>query len=201
MPPSFQKVSGAAPDFGGTHMSRFGRDFTRGMGRFGATAPPGSTAPVQGAQVNAAGQGFANQGKANRFWFTYSTANIASLASGASTTNTILFDNDSSFEWTKLTATADGNLAGPGTPNASTIVVPLVTVLIQNTGAGTYYSNNPQPLMSYAGNWGLPYVMPAPQIIAPAATLQFTWANYSANTSAQTYYNVQLQLHGWKIYR
>ena len=178
-------------------MNRYSRNFQRGMGGpgFGAT---GGTGPVgtAGSQANAASQQVANQGqKQNRFWFTYSTPNIASLANAASTTNTILFDNDSSFEWTKLTVSAD--LAGAA-QTASGIVIPLVTLLIQNTGAGTYYSNNPQPLSAYAGNWGLPYVMPAPQIIAPAATLQFTWANYSAGT---TYADLQVQLHGWKIYR
>lgn len=183
--------------------NRFNRGFTRGMGpgmgHMGATAPAGSTAPVQGSQANAAGQGFANTGKQNRFWFTYATPNIATLAVAASSTNTILFDNDSSFEWTKLTVSADINNA---LQTASTIVVPLVTLLIQNTGAGTYYSNAPVPLSAYAGNWGLPYVMPAPQIIAPAATLQFTWASLETTGGGNSpYNNLQVQLHGWKIYR
>jgi hypothetical protein len=184
-------------------MNRFNRGFQRGMGpgmgHFGAgagsTASAGSTAPPQGAQANTAAQ-IAAGNKQNRFWFTYSTPNIASLAPSASTTNTILFDNDSSFEWTKLTVSADVSQAAQ---SSSTIVVPLVTLLIQNTGAGTYYSNNPVPLSAYAGNWGLPYVMPAPQIIAPAATLQFTWASFVA--SGTTYGDLQVQLHGWKIYR
>lgn len=182
--------------------TRFGRDFTRGMGGgFGATGPgpggpPGNTGPVgvQGGQANAAAQEAAGK-RANRFWFTYQTPNIASIANGAATTNAILFDNDSAFEWTKLTVFAD--LAGAA-QTSSGIVVPLVTLQIQNTGAGTYYSNAAVPLGAYAGNFGLPYVLPAPQIISPAATLQFTWANYSAGT---TYTNLTVQLHGWKIYR
>jgi len=190
-------------------MNRFNRGFQRGMGpgmgHFGATAPgsgvpapAGSTGPAgtAGGQANAASAVSAGQ-KQNRFWFTYQTPNIASLAQNASTTNTILFDNDSAFEWTKLTVWAD--ISGAAV-TASGINVPLVTLLIQNTGAGTYYSNAPIPLGAYAGNWGLPYVMPAPQIIAPAATLQFTWNNYSGG-GGTTYTNLSVQLHGWKIYR
>jgi hypothetical protein len=185
--------------------SRFNRGFQRGMdagfggtGPAGSTAGAGSTAPPAGSQANTSAQMVAS-GKANRFWFTYATPNIASLAPAASTTNTILFDNDSSFEWTKLTVSVDLNNAAQ---SSGTLVVPLVTLLIQNTGAGTYYSNAPVPLAAYAGNWGLPYVMPAPQIIAPAATLQFTWASLSTSGGGnQTYNNLQVQLHGWKIYR
>jgi hypothetical protein len=182
-------------------MNRYSRNFQRGMGPgFGATAPPGSTAPGMpaGGQASGAAQQVANQNqKANRFWFTYQTPNIASLAQNASASNSILFDNDSSFEWTKLTVWAD--ISGAAV-TASGINVPLVTLQIQNTGAGTYYSNAPIPLGAYSGNWGLPYVMPAPQIIAPAATLQFTWNNYSGG-GGTTYTNLSVQLHGWKIYR
>lgn len=178
----------------------------RYMGRFGATpptamapAPSGASLPLGAPGVPAGAMSTDQFGhtasQKNRFWFTYQTPNIASIAAAASTTNTILFDNDSVFEWTKITAVAD--LAGAAQTN-STIVIPLVTVQIQDTGQGAYYSNAPVPLLSYAGSWGLPYVLPAPQFIAPNATLQFTWNNYSAGT---TYLNLRLQLHGFKIKR
>lgn len=162
------------------------------FGRFGVTqaSPPGVPA---GAMVQ--DQYGDTSSQRNRFWFTYQTPNIASIAAAASTTNTILFDNDSVFEWTKITVTAD--IAG-AVQTTSSIVVPLCTVQIQDTGQGAYYSNAAIPLASYGGAFGLPYVLPAPQFIAPNATVQFTWNNYSAAT---TYANLRLQLHGFKIKR
>lgn len=168
----------------------------RYMGRFGATQaqPPGVPA---GAMVQ--DQYGDTSSQRNRFWFTYQTPNIASIAPAASTTNTILFDNDSVFEWTKITAWAyNGTLTAEITN--STIEVPAVTVQIQDTGQGAYYSNAPIPIGAYAGSWGLPYVLPAPQFIAPNATLQFTWAN-EQTAGGKTYTNLRLQLHGFKIKR
>ncbi len=131
----------------------------------------------------------------NRFFFIYQTPNIASIANGVTTTNSILFDQDSVFEWTKITVFTD--LAGAAIPSNG-IIIPLVTMNIQDTGQGAYYSNTAIPLGVYAGAWGLPYVLPAPQFIAPNATLQFTFNNYSAAT---TYNNLRVQLHGFKIKR
>ncbi len=166
------------------------------FGRFGAA--PGSLAigaPALPAGVMQQDQYGITASNKNRFLFTYQTPNIASLAAGSATTNSILFDNDSVFEWTKLTMFTD--LAGAAITNSS-IVIPLVTLQIQDTGQGAYYSNAAIPLGAYAGAFGLPYVLPAPQYIAPNATLQFTWANYSAATA---YANLRVQLHGFKIKR
>lgn len=173
-------------------MNRFGH-----MG-FGAQAGPpgnfpvGAGVPAGAMQTDQFGTTASNK---NRFLFTYQTPNIASIAAAANATNTILFDNDSVFEWTKLTVFCD--IAGAVQTNSS-IVIPLVTLQIQDTGQGAYYSNAAIPLGAYAGAFGLPYVLPAPQYIAPNATLQFSWSNYSAAT---TYANLRIQLHGFKIKR
>ena len=135
----------------------------------------------------------------NRFFFVYQTTNVATLAPGGSTTNSILFDNDSVFEWTKISVAADVSNAAQ---TNSSIVVPLVTMQIQDTGQGRYYSNAAIPLSVYAGAFGLPYVLPAPQFIAPNATLQFTFASYeTAGGGNITYDNLRIQLHGFKIMR
>ena len=170
------------------------------LGRFGdATAAPGASVPLNAPGVPAGAmqqdQYGTTQSARNRFWFTYQTPNIASIAAAASATNSILFDNDSVFEWTKITVFTD--LAG-AVQTPSSIVIPLVTLQIQDTGQGAYYSNAAIPLGAYAGAWGLPFILPAPQFIAPNATLQFTWNNYSA---ASTYANLRVQLHGFKIKR
>lgn len=134
-----------------------------------------------------------------KFWFTYQTPQIASLAPAGTTTNSITFDNDSAFAWTKITLQTD--LTNAAQTNSS-LVIPFVTLQIQDTGQGAYYSNAQIPVECYMGQLGLPYVLPAPQIIAPNATLQFNWTNYStAGGGNQTYNNLRMQLHGWKIRR
>lgn len=178
-----------------------GRFEARNFGRFG-DAPGGSPAGAGMAvapgmvAVNAQTMQQRNaipNDSERRFYFTYQTPNIASIAAAGSTSNTVQFDNDSVFVWVKTTVCAD--LAGAAQTN-STIVIPLVTVQIQDTTTGMYYSNAPIPLMNYAG-WGeLPYILAAPQMIQPVASLQFTWANYSAGT---TYANLRLQLQGFKL--
>jgi len=135
--------------------------------------------------------------KDRRFWFTYQTPNIASIAPAATTTNAIQFDNDSVFEWVKLTYSCDLTNAAQ---TISSLVVADVTVQIQDTGQGAYYSNAPIPLQCYAGNATLPFVLPAPQYIQPNASLQFTFANFSTSGGGnQTYNNLRVQLHGFKV--
>lgn len=191
-------------------MNRFGR-FSPGMGRFGdatttmtPVAAAGGTLPLGASGVPAGAMTTDQFGhttsQKNRFWFTYQTPNIASLAAGASTTNTILFDNDSVFEWTKITVWGYAATTQTANLTNSSIVVPTVTLQIQDTGQGAYYSNAPIPLGVYAGAFGLPYILPAPQFIAPNATLQFTFASEQTSTGL-TYGNLRLQLHGFKIKR
>ena len=129
-----------------------------------------------------------------RFYYIYQTPNIASLANGASSTNVIQFDIDSVFCWMRLTCVPD--IAGAVQTTSST-VLPLVTLQITDTGSGTNFFNNPVPLPNVAGDARLPYVLPTPQFIQPAASLQFAFTNYSAAT---TYANLRLQLHGFKVY-
>lgn len=178
-------------------MRNFGR-YGMGAGPSNLPVPGGASGVPAGAMVQ--DQNGITSSARNRFWFTYQTPNIASLGLGASTTNTILFDNDSVFEWTKITVwTYDASPLTTEQTNSS-IIVPSVTVNIQDTGQGAYYSNAPIPLGAYAGAFGLPYILPAPQFIAPNATLQFTWTS-EMGTGGKTYSNLRLQLHGFKIKR
>lgn len=129
-----------------------------------------------------------------RMFYVYQTPNISSLAAGGSSTNTIQFDIDSIFCWVRLNAWAD--IAG-AVQTTSSLVLPLVTVQVTDTGSGTNFFNAPVPIPTIAGNAPLPFVLPAPQLIQPAASLQFAFTNFSAAT---TYANLKLQLIGFKVY-
>ncbi len=129
-----------------------------------------------------------------RFFYIYQTPNIATIAASAATTNVIQFDVDSVFCWMRLNVFAD--IAG-AVQTPSSLVVPLVTLQITDTGSGTNYFNNPVPLGSVAGSAQLPFVMPTPVMVQPTASLQFAYANFS---NATTYANLRLQLIGFKVY-
>jgi hypothetical protein len=180
----------------------------RGMGRFaGSTGNPSMGLPPGSQQGSGPPPGSLAQDQygitstnQNRFFFTYQTPNIASLGLLATATNSILFDNDSVFEWTKMTVWAYDDSPHISEITNSSIIVPSVTLQIQDTGQGAYYSNAAIPLGAYAGAFGLPYVLPTPQFIAPQATLQFTFTS-EEGTGGKTYYNLRVQLHGFKIKR
>lgn len=129
-----------------------------------------------------------------RFFYIYQTPNIASLAAAATTTNVIQFDIDSVFVWMRTCVVAD--IAG-AVQTTSSIVIPLATLQITDTGTGTNFFNNAVPLTAIAGDGRLPFVQPTPVMCSPAASFQFTWNNYSAAT---TYANLRLQLVGFKVY-
>jgi hypothetical protein len=176
----------------------------RRFGRFGDAT--GAPVPQQ-APGNLPVDQFGPYSKQDRFWFVYQTPNIASLAAAGSATNSIVFDNDSAFEWTKTTYTVDlANAAssiGGAISTEHGIIIPFVTLQIQDTGQGSYYSNAAIPVYAIAsGTPGLPYVMTAPQIISPNATIAFNWVSFStAGGGNQTYTNLRLQMQGWKIRR
>lgn len=127
-------------------------------------------------------------------FYVYQTPNIASIAAAAQTTNVIQFDIDSVFVWMRTCVFAD--IAG-AVQTPSSLVVPLVTVQVTDTGSGTNFFNNPIPLGSVAGNGPLPFVMPTPIMCQPSASFQFAYANFSAAT---TYANLRVQLIGFKVY-
>jgi len=126
--------------------------------------------------------------------YTYPNPVIASIAAGASAANILQFEVDSVFVWTKTSFHVD--LAAAAITD-STYPIPLITVQIQDTATQRTLFFSPVPIEDMAGKLGLPFILPAPQIITPAASLKFSFVNFSAAT---TYTNFQLFLHGYKYY-
>ena len=128
----------------------------------------------------------------SEIFFVYQTPNIAALAALANTQNSIPFDQDSVFVWQKMAVFAD--IAGAAQTD-STRVLPLVTVLITDSGSSQGFSNAPVPLPSIMGDGRLPFVLPAPQLVKPNTTLQFSYSSFAAAT---IYANLRIQLIGIK---
>jgi hypothetical protein len=118
----------------------------------------------------------------------------AALAAGGSATQTLQFEVDSVFVWTKTSYHVD--LAAAAL-TSSAYIIPLITVQIQDTATQRTMFFSPIPIATMAGHEGLPFMLPAPQIVTPAASLKFSFVNFSAATS---YTNLQLLLHGYKYY-
>lgn len=165
------------------------RGYARHPGLGAIAAQQGATIPTPTPNIDA--QRYI---EGRRMFYIYQTPNIASIAAAASTTNTIQFDIDSVFCWMRTNVFVD--IAG-AVQTPSSLVVPLVTLQVTDTGSGTNFFNNPIPIGSIAGSGQLPFVLTTPQFVQPAASLQFAYANFSAAT---TYANLRLQLIGFKVY-
>lgn len=157
--------------------------------QFGELSPTG--VPISAANRNADHERYV---EGRRFKFSYQSPNVSSLAAAAQSTVALQFDLDSTFVWLRTSFFVD--IAG-AVQTISSQVLPLVTVLITDTGSGQAYMNAAIPIPSIAGTAQLPYVEPSPQFIQPNTSLQFQFTNFS---NATTYANLRLQMHGYKVY-
>lgn len=128
-------------------------------------------------------------------FFIYSTERIASLAAGVTATRVISIMANTSFVWQGLAVAAD--IAGAPQTESSR-VIPLVDVIITDTGTGNQLMNGPVPLVSLAGSQGLPSLIPQPKIFKPSSNITVTFKNYSAST---TYENLQLSFIGYQEFK
>lgn len=108
-------------------------------------------------------------------------------------TNNIQIDGDADFYWIATTYQVD--IAGALLTEATNII-PLITVLINDTGSGKYLMNFPVPLGSLAGDGKRPYRLIRPRIFARNSTIQFNWERFAV---AGTNYTVRFTLHGYKV--
>lgn len=197
-------------------MNQFGR-FGR-VGRFGAgpsanmPAPlgspyaptlPGSGMPGVPAGMSASAlppnpqvplQGILDPQLDGADYFFYQTL-VQGLASTAPNgTSQIQIDAGTDFLWIATTYQAD--IAGAA-QNVDTIPVPLVTVLITDTGATKNLSNAPTPLGAMAGNGMFPYRLIQPRLFRASSVINFTWTSYVA--AGTTYSNIYLIFHGIRM--
>jgi hypothetical protein len=124
---------------------------------------------------------------------TYTYVANATIAHGTNTTTTIQIEADAHFVLQKLVQFSDIALA---VQTDSSRVLPLVTLLIQDTGSGRQLMQNPIAIPEMFGHGELPFVLSNPRLFMRNSTIQLTWANYSAATD----YNLRLGFIGLKVY-
>lgn len=148
---------------------------------------------AQGMGAPGADDGAFNPRTGNKDFFFYQTQ-VASIAALALATSLVQIDADADFYCVALSYQA--SIAGAALTE-STNVIPLVTVLITDTGSGRNLSNAPLPLPTIAGDGKRPYRLIRPRVFGASSTLQLNWTNFSAGT---TYAPLSLVFHGYKKY-
>lgn len=117
----------------------------------------------------------------------------ANLGAGATTALVFQIEADSYFYLNALSYQAD--LAGAVVTDA-TNVIPLVTVILFDSGSGRQLMANPVPMNAIFGYNGAPFRLPKPRRFASTSQITATLTNYSAATA----YNIYLTLSGFKVY-
>jgi hypothetical protein len=124
---------------------------------------------------------------------TFYETTVASLAPAATTPSQINIDAGTDFYWVATTYQTD--LAGVATTESG-IIIPLVTVVITDTGAQRQLMNAPLPMPCIAGPGERPYRLILPRLFRANSIVQFNWTSYAA---AVTYTNLYLVMHGFRL--
>jgi hypothetical protein len=125
------------------------------------------------------------------YWY---VANItAALAPGATGNTSVQIDAGTDFYWIATTIQAD--LQGAALTSGADII-PLVTVLINDTGTSRNLMNAPVPLPSLAGNGREPYRLVRPRLFRANSIVNFTFTSYVA--AGTTYSNLYFTMHGYR---
>jgi|SRR5579859_8058153 len=129
-------------------------------------------------------------------YFWYSHPAVSTLASTATNATALInLDADSNFYCVALSyqcSIADAILT------ESTNVIPLVRVLITDTGSGKSLMNTPQSMGAIMGDGKRPYRLVRPRVFMANATIQLNFTAYVA--AGTTYSDLQITFHGYKVY-
>ena len=123
----------------------------------------------------------------------YYATNAQGLSSANPNVNTLIqIDSGVDFYWFASTYQAD--IAGAA-QTESTAVVPLVNVLINDTGSRKNLQNIAFPISSIAGPGERPYRLIRPRLFRASSTINFTWTSIVA--AGTTYANLYFVMHGY----
>lgn len=129
----------------------------------------------------------------NYDFFTYEV-DFFNLAAAQTQTNNFTVQAEADFLLSKVTLIAD--LDGAAVTDAARIV-PLCTILINDTGSGRNLSNIAMPIANMFGSGGLPFILPRQRVFLARSVVNITLANYSDATT----YNLRLSFIGEKAFR
>lgn len=126
-------------------------------------------------------------------FYTYEE-DFSALTSGTSASGNINIQADSDFVLQKLTYFADIAAAAQ---TADGRVIPLITILITDSGSGRNLMESALPVSSIFGTGELPFILPQPKLFLARTTITAAVSNFSAATD----YNIRLSFIGYKVFR
>lgn len=124
------------------------------------------------------------------YWYGANPGALAPLATG---NTAIQIDAGTDFYWIATTIQAD---IAEGALEESTDIIPLVTLLINDTGTSRNLMNAPIPLGSLCGDGKRPYRLVRPRLFRANSIINLTFTSYVA--TGTTYGNLYLTLHGYR---
>lgn len=126
-------------------------------------------------------------------FFTYEVDFLA-VTPGSSPTGQFTVQQEADFVLTKINMFAD--IAG-GAQTFDTRVIPLATIVINDTGSGRNLMNTAIPLANIFGGGGLPFILPRQRIFVASSVVNITLSNFSAAST----YNIRLSFIGEKAFK
>lgn len=126
-----------------------------------------------------------------RDWYVYAF-NVASIANGASATATINIQADADFVCERMMAFAD--IAGD-VQTQSSQVLPLVTMMMTDSGSGRQLFNVALPIPTLCGENMTGQNLPFGRCFSANSNISALFTNYS---NATTYANLYVNLYGYK---
>lgn len=102
--------------------------------------------------------------------------------------------SDADFELLEITQVTD--IAG-APQTASSRIIPLATIQIQQSGSGIDIMPSPVPLGSLSGDGSLPFILPESKLWAANSSMLVTLTRYAV---AGTNYNIRLSFVGRKLF-
>lgn len=126
-------------------------------------------------------------------FFVYSASAVA-LAAGASQTVNFTIQAEADFMLSKMTMFADVAAAAQ---TESTKIVPLVSILISDTGSGRNLMDTNVAIPNIFGYGDLPFILPRQRIFVANSVVNVTFTNFSAATT----YNLKLSFIGEKAFK
>lgn len=158
-----------------------------------STSAPTGPPPLQNTLARPIGKNFLDP-RLDAIDLTYYQTLVSALAPGASLPSQINIDAGTDFYWIATTYQAD---IAEAAQTESTLVIPLVNVVITDTGSQRQLMNAAVPLPCIAGPGERPYRLILPRLFRANSIITFNWTSYVA--SGTTYGNIYTILHGFRL--
>jgi hypothetical protein len=126
-------------------------------------------------------------------YYWYVTNFGAALTPGSNTATQIQIDAGTDFYW--IAATIQADLAGAALTESGNII-PLITVLLNDTGTSRNLMNAAMPVTAFAGDGKRPYRLVRPRLFRANSVINFTWVSYVA--AGTTYTDIYFVMHGYR---